>query len=158
MKILLLVIGKTDDEYLVTGIKKYVDRLGHYASFEMKELPDPRNRKTLSEEQQKKTESLLLLQQLQPADQVVLLLDENGKQFTSVAFAENLEKQLASGAKRLVFVIGGPYGFAQEVYDRTNAKMSLSPMTFSHQMVRLIFVEQLYRAFTILKGEPYHHQ
>lgn len=157
MKILLLVIGKTDDEYLVTGIKKYVDRLGHYASFEMKELPDPRNRKTLSEEQQKKTESLLLLQQLQPADQVVLL-DENGKQFTSVAFAENLEKQLASGAKRLVFVIGGPYGFAQEVYDRTNAKMSLSPMTFSHQMVRLIFVEQLYRAFTILKGEPYHHQ
>ncbi len=157
MKILLLVIGKTDDEYLVTGIKKYVDRLGHYASFEMKELPDPRNRKTLSEEQQKKTESLLLLQQLQPADQVVLL-DENGKQFTSVAFSENLEKQLASGAKRLVFVIGGPYGFAQEVYDRANAKMSLSPMTFSHQMVRLIFVEQLYRAFTILKGEPYHHQ
>ena len=157
MKILLLVIGKTDDEYLVTGIKKYVDRLGHYASFEMKELPDPRNRKTLSEEQQKKTESLLLLQQLQPADQVVLL-DENGKQFTSVAFSENLEKQLASGAKRLVFVIGGPYGFAQEVYDRANAKMSLSLMTFSHQMVRLIFVEQLYRAFTILKGEPYHHQ
>ena len=157
MKILLLVIGKTDDEYLVTGIKKYVDRLGHYASFEMKELPDPRNRKTLSEEQQKKTESLLLLQQLQPADQVVLL-DENGKQFTSVAFAENLEKQLVSGAKRLVFIVGGPYGFAQEVYDRSNAKMSLSPMTFSHQMVRLIFVEQLYRAFTILKGEPYHHQ
>ena len=157
MKILLLVIGKTDDEYLVTGIKKYVDRLGHYTSFEMKELPDPRNRKTLSEEQQKKTESLLLLQQLQPADQVVLL-DENGKQFTSVAFSENLEKQLASGAKRLVFVIGGPYGFAQEVYDRANAKMSLSLMTFSHQMVRLIFVEQLYRAFTILKGEPYHHQ
>lgn len=157
MKILLLVIGKTDDNYLVTGIKKYVDRLGHYASFEMKELPDPRNRKTLSEEQQKKSESSLLLQQLQPADQVVLL-DENGKQFTSVAFAENLEKQLASGAKRLVFVIGGPYGFAQEVYDRSNAKMSLSPMTFSHQMVRLIFVEQLYRAFTILKGEPYHHQ
>ena len=157
MKILLLVIGKTDDEYLVTGIKKYVDRLGHYASFEMKELPDPRNRKTLSEEQQKKAESLLLLQQLQPADQVVLL-DENGKQFTSVAFAENLEKQLVSGAKRLVFIVGGPYGFAQEVYDRSNAKMSLSPMTFSHQMVRLIFVEQLYRAFTILKGEPYHHQ
>ena len=157
MKILLLVIGKTDDEYLVTGIKKYVDRLGHYASFEMKELPDPRNRKTLSEEQQKKAESVLLMQQLQPADQVILL-DENGKQFTSVAFAENLEKQLASGAKRLVFVIGGPYGFAQEIYDCANAKMSLSPMTFSHQMVRLIFVEQLYRAFTILKGEPYHHQ
>ena len=99
----------------------------------------------------------MLLQQLQPGDHVILL-DENGKQFTSVEFSENLEKQMTSGAKRLVFIIGGPYGFAQEVYDRANAKMSLSPMTFSHQMVRLIFVEQLYRAFTILKGEPYHHQ
>ena len=157
MKILLLVIGKTDEDYLITGIKKYIGRIGHYASFEMKELPDPRNRKTLSEDQQKKAESFLLLQQLQPGDQVVLL-DENGKQFTSVEFAESLEKQMASGAKRLVFIIGGPYGFAQEVYDRANAKLSLSPMTFSHQMVRLIFVEQLYRAFTILKGEPYHHQ
>ena len=157
MKILLLTIGKTDEDYLANGIKKYVGRLGHYASFEMKELPDPRNRKTLSEEQQKKAESFLLLQQLQPADQVVLL-DENGKPYTSVAFAESLEKQMTSSVKRLVFVIGGPYGFAQEVYDRANAKLSLSPMTFSHQMVRLIFVEQLYRAFTILKGEPYHHQ
>lgn len=157
MKILLLTIGKTDEDYLANGIKKYVGRLGHYASFEMKELPDPRNRKTLSEEQQKKAESFLLLQQLQPADQVVLL-DENGKQYTSVAFSESLEKQMTSGVKRLVFVIGGPYGFAQEVYNRANAKLSLSPMTFSHQMVRLIFVEQLYRAFTILKGEPYHHQ
>ena len=157
MKILLLVIGKTDEDYLVTGINKYVGRLGHYASFEMKELPDIRNRKTLSENQQKKAESFLLLQQLQVGDQVILL-DENGKQFTSVEFAESLEKQMASGAKRLVFVIGGPYGFAQEVYDRANAKLSLSLMTFSHQMVRLIFVEQLYRAFSILKGEPYHHQ
>ena len=157
MKILLLVIGKTDEDYLITGIKKYVGRIGHYTSFEMKELPDPRNRKTLSEEQQKKAESFLLLQQLQPGDQVILL-DENGKQFTSVGFAENIEKLTASGAKRVVFIIGGPYGFAQEVYDRANAKLSLSSMTFSHQMVRLIFVEQLYRAFTILKGEPYHHQ
>lgn len=157
MKILLLAIGKTDEDYLVSGIKKYVGRLGHYTPFEMKEIPDPRNRKTLSEEQQKKAESFLLLQQLQPTDRVVLL-DENGKQFTSIQFAESLEKQIASGAKRLVFVIGGPYGFAQEVYDRANTKMSLSPMTFSHQMVRLVFVEQLYRAFTILKGEPYHHQ
>lgn len=156
MKILLLVIGKTDEDYLNTGIKKYVGRLGHYASFELKEIPDIRNRKTLSEDQQKKAESFLLLQQLQPGDHVVLL-DENGKAFTSVAFAENLEKLTASGAKRIVFVIGGPYGFAQEVYDRADAKMSLSLMTFSHQMVRLIFVEQLYRAFTILKGEPYHH-
>ena len=156
MKILLLVIGKTDEDYLITGIKKYVGRLGHYVSFEMKEIPDIRTRKTLSEEQQKKAESFLLLQQLQPGDHVVLL-DENGTSYTSVAFAENLEKLMASGAKRIVFVIGGPYGFAQEVYDKANAKMALSAMTFSHQMVRLIFVEQLYRAFTILKGEPYHH-
>ncbi|MCF0200774.1 MAG: 23S rRNA (pseudouridine(1915)-N(3))-methyltransferase RlmH [Bacteroidales bacterium] len=156
MKLLLLTIGKTDEDYLITGIKKYVGRLGHYASFEMKEIPDIRNRKTLSEEQQKKAESFQLLSQLQPGDHVILL-DENGKQFGSVAFAEMLEKQMASGCKRIVFIIGGPYGFAQEVYDKANAKISLSPMTFSHQMVRLIFVEQLYRAFTILKGEPYHH-
>lgn len=156
MKILLLVIGKTDEDYLITGIKKYVGRLGHYVSFEMKEIPDIRNRKTLSEEQQKKAESFLLLQQLQPGDHVVLL-DENGNSYTSMAFAENLEKLMASGAKRIVFIVGGPYGFAQEVYDKANAKMALSAMTFSHQMVRLIFVEQLYRAFTILKGEPYHH-
>ena len=156
MKILFLVIGKTDEDYLVTGIKKYVGRLGHYVPFEMKELPDIRNRKTLNEEQQKKAESFLLLQQLQPGDQVVLL-DEKGKSYTSVEFSETLEKQMASGVKRLVFVVGGPYGFAQEVYDRADTMLSLSPMTFSHQMVRLIFVEQLYRAFTILKGEPYHH-
>ena len=157
MKILLLAIGKTDEDYLVAGIRKYVGRIGHYAPFEMKEIPDPRNRKTLSEDQQKKAESFLLLQQLQPGDQVILL-DENGKQFTSVGFAETIGKLTASGTKRVVFIIGGPYGFAQEVYDRANAKLSLSPMTFSHQMVRLVFVEQLYRAFTILKGEPYHHQ
>jgi len=157
MKILLLAIGKTDEDYLITGIKKYVGRLGHYASFELKEIPDIRNRKTMSEEQQKKAESFLLLSQFQPGDHVVLL-DENGTQHSSVAFAERIEKLMASGMKRLVFVIGGPYGFAQEVYDKANAKMSLSPMTFSHQMVRLIFVEQLYRAFSILKGEPYHHQ
>ena len=156
MKILLLVIGKTDEDYLVTGIKKYVGRLGHYVSFEMKEIPDIRNRKTLSEEQQKKAESFLLLSQLQPSDQVILL-DERGKNYTSVEFSESLEKGMSSGAKRMVFLIGGPYGFDKEVYDRADAKMSLSPMTFSHQMVRLIFLEQLYRAFTILKGEPYHH-
>lgn len=156
MKILLLVIGKTDEDYLATGIKKYVGRLGHYASFELKEIPDIRNRKTLSEEQQKKVESFLLLQHLQPSDQVVLL-DERGKQHTSIEFSEQMEKWSVAGVKRLAFVIGGPYGFSQEVYDRADAQMSLSPMTFSHQMVRLIFVEQLYRAFTILKGERYHH-
>ena len=156
MKILLLVIGKTDEDYLVTGINKYVGRLGHYASFEMKELPDIRNRKTLSENQQKKAESFQLMQQLQPSD-IVVLLDEGGKKYTSVEFSEMIGKFSAAGIKRLVFVIGGPYGFAQEVYDRADTKLSLSPMTFSHQMVRLIFVEQLYRAFTILKNEPYHH-
>lgn len=157
MKILLLAIGKTDEDYLITGIKKYVGRLGHYVSFELKEIPDIRNRKTLNEEQQKKAESFLLLSQLQPGDHVVLL-DENGKQHSSVEFSSMLERLMASGIKRLVFVIGGPYGFASEVYAKADDKMSLSPMTFSHQMVRLIFVEQLYRAFTILKGEPYHHQ
>lgn len=157
MKILLLVIGKTDEDYLITGIKKYVGRMGHYVSFEMKEIPDIRNRKTLNEEQQKKAESFLLLSQLQPGDHVVLL-DEHGQQYSSVAFSEHLEKTMASGAKRIVFVVGGPYGFAPEVHAKAQAEMSLSPMTFSHQMVRLIFVEQLYRAFTILKGEPYHHQ
>lgn len=157
MKILLLAIGKTDEDYLITGIKKYVGRLGHYVSFELKEIPDIRNRKTLNEEQQKKAESFLLLSQLQPGDHVVLL-DEKGKQHSSVEFSSMLERLMASGIKRLVFVIGGPYGFASEVYAKADDKMSLSPMTFSHQMVRLIFVEQLYRAFTILKGEPYHHQ
>ena len=157
MKILLLVIGKTDEDYLVTGIKKYVGRIGHYVPFEMKEIPDIRNRNTLNEEQQKKAESYLLLSQLQPGDHVVLL-DEHGRQYSSTAFAEHLEKTSASGAKRLVFVIGGPYGFAPEVHAKAQTELSLSPMTFSHQMVRLIFVEQLYRAFTILKGEPYHHQ
>ena len=157
MKILLLVIGKTDEDYLVTGIKKYVGRLGHYVSFEMKEIPDIRNRKTLSEEQQKKAESFLLLSQLQPSDQVVLL-DERGKSYTSVEFSESLEKGMASGAKRMVFLIGGPYGFAPEVYERANDKLSLSQMTFSHQMIRLLFVEQLYRALTILNHLPYHHE
>ncbi len=156
MKILLLAIGKTDEDYLVTGIKKYVGRLGHYASFEMKEIPDIRNRKTLSEDQQKKDESFLLLSQIQPGDHVVLL-DERGKQYTSVEFSKSVEKWMGAGPKRMVFIIGGPYGFAKEVYDRANDELSLSPMTFSHQMVRLVFVEQLYRAFTILKGERYHH-
>ena len=115
MKILLLAIGKTDEDYLITGIKKYVGRLGHYVSFELKEIPDIRNRKTLNEEQQKKAESFLLLSQLQPGDHVVLL-DENGKQHSSVEFSSMLERLMASGIKRLVFVIGGPYGFASEVY------------------------------------------
>lgn len=156
MKITLLVIGKTDEQYLETGIAKYLGRLEHYVPFELKIIPDIKNRKTLSEAQQKKTEGELLLAQFQPGD-VVVLLDENGKTFSSRGFAKWIESQMNTGCKRLVFVIGGPYGFSQEVYEKANSKISLSEMTFSHQMVRLIFVEQLYRAFTIMKGEAYHH-
>ncbi len=156
MKIQLLVIGKTDDAYLSEGIAKYAERLKHYIQFELKVLPDLKNRKTLSEEQQKKAEGELLMMQFQPQD-TIILLDENGTQHSSVGFASTLERQLHSGGKRLVFIVGGPYGFSEAVYGRAQSKISLSPMTFSHQMVRLIFVEQLYRAFTIIKGEPYHH-
>lgn len=156
MKITLLVIGKTDEQYLETGIAKYLGRLEHYVPFELKIIPDIKNRKTLSEAQQKKMEGELLLSQFQSGD-VVVLLDENGKTFSSRNFSKWIESQMNTGCKRLVFVIGGPYGFSQEVYEKANSKISLSEMTFSHQMVRLIFVEQLYRAFTIMKGEAYHH-
>lgn len=156
MKIVLLVIGKTDEDYLVTGVSKYVSRLEHYAQFELKVIPDIKNRKTLSEAQQKKQEGELILSQIASGDMLVLL-DENGKTFSSRGFSQWLERQMNTGCKRLVFVVGGPYGFPQEVYDRADAKISLSEMTFSHQMVRLVFAEQLYRAFTILKGEQYHH-
>ncbi len=153
---MLLVIGKTDEAYLETGISKYISRLEHYTQFEMKVIPDIRNRKTLSEAQQKKLEGDLILSHLMPGDDIILL-DENGKTFSSRGFSQWLERQMNTACKRMVFIIGGPYGFSQEVYDRANAKISLSTMTFSHQMVRLVFTEQLYRAFTILKGERYHH-
>lgn len=156
MKITLLVVGKTDEQYLETGIAKYVGRLEHYVPFELKIISDIKNRKTLSEAQQKKSEGELLLAQFQPGDAIVLL-DENGKTFSSRNFSKWIETQMNTGCKRLVFVIGGPYGFSQEVYEKANSKISLSEMTFSHQMVRLVFVEQLYRAFTIMKGEAYHH-
>ena len=156
MKILFLVIGKTDESYLENGIGKYIKRLEHYIPFEMKVIPDIKNRKTLSEEQQKKAEGDLILSQLNSGDDLILL-DENGKTFTSVDFSQWIEKQMNGGSKRLFFVVGGPYGFSKEVYSKAKSKISLSAMTFSHQMIRLIFVEQLYRAFTIIKGEPYHH-
>lgn len=156
MKITLLVVGKTDEQYLETGIAKYVGRLEHYVPFELKIISDIKNRKTLTEAQQKKSEGELLLAQFQPGDAIVLL-DENGKTFSSRNFSKWIETQMNTGCKRLVFVIGGPYGFSQEVYEKANSKISLSEMTFSHQMVRLVFVEQLYRAFTIMKGEAYHH-
>jgi len=157
MKICLLVIGKTDDAYLQKGIEIYIKRIPHYISFEMKVIPDLKNSKNLSEEQQKEKEGELILQQISTSDDI-FLLDETGVEASSVDFARFLEKKMGSGIKRIVFVIGGPYGFSGNVYSRAIGKVSLSKMTFSHQMVRLIFVEQLYRAMTILKGEPYHHQ
>jgi len=157
MKIFLLVIGKTDETYLQKGIDIFLKRIPHYISFEMKVIPDLKNSKNLSEDQQKEKEGELILQQLSTSDEL-FLLDEQGIEVSSVEFARFLEKKMISGIKRLVFVIGGPYGFSGSIYSRANGKVSLSKMTFSHQMVRLIFLEQLYRAMTILKGEPYHHQ
>lgn len=157
MKSLLIAIGKTDETYLNAGIDKFADRIAHYAPFEFKILPDVKRTKGITEEQQKSAEANMLLAELTPAD-IVVLLDEKGREYTSVEFATYINKVNISGAKRLVFIIGGPYGFSQQIYDRANDKISLSRMTFSHQMVRLIFLEQLYRAHTILRGEPYHHQ
>jgi len=157
MKICLLVIGKTDETYLQNGIELFLKRIPHYISFEMKVIPDLKNSKNLSEQQQKEKEGELLLQQITISDEL-FLLDEQGIESTSVEFARFLEKKMIAGIKRLVIVIGGPYGFSSGIYARANGKLSLSRMTFSHQMVRLIFAEQLYRAMTILKGEPYHHQ
>ena len=157
MKISLLVIGKTDEAYLQKGLEIFLKRIPHYILFEMKVIPDIKNSKNLSEEQQKEREGELILQQILSSDEL-FLLDEQGIEASSVDFARFLEKKMLSGIKRLVFVIGGPYGFSGNVYSRANGKISLSKMTFPHQMVRLIFAEQLYRAFTILKGEPYHHQ
>lgn len=157
MKICLLVIGKTDEAYLQKGIEIFLKRIPHYISFEMKVIPDLKNSKNMSEEQQKEKEGELIMQQLNPSDEL-FLLDEQGMEVSSTDFARFLEKKMLSGIKRLVFTIGGPYGFSGNVYSRANGKLSLSKMTFSHQMVRLIFAEQLYRAMTILKGEPYHHQ
>lgn len=157
MKICLLVIGKTDETYLQQGIDLFLKRIPHYISFEMKVIPDLKNSRNLSEQLQKEKEGELILQQKSSFDEL-FLLDEQGVEFSSVEFARFMEKRMLSGIKRLVFVIGGPYGFSDGVYAQANGKLSLSKMTFSHQMVRLIFVEQLYRAFTILKGEPYHHQ
>lgn len=157
MKICLLVIGKTDEAYLQQGIELFLKRIPHYISFEMKVIPDLKNSKNLSELQQKEKEGELILLHKGQSDEL-LLLDESGPEFSSVEFARFLEKKMISGVKRLVLVIGGPYGFSDRVYAQSNGKISLSRMTFSHQMVRLIVVEQLYRALTILKGEPYHHQ
>lgn len=156
MKTLLLVVGKTDAEYLQKGIAEYTARLAHYLPFCLTALPDVRNSRGMSEETQRQMEGRQILSQVEASDTLVLL-DEGGTQFTSRQFAQFFVKMSSTGTRRVVFVIGGPYGFSADVYARANHKVSLSPMTFSHQMVRLIFVEQLYRAQTILRGEPYHH-
>ena len=157
MTIKLLSIGKTDDSALQNLIDTYVNRLGHYNKFEFEVIPDLKKTKNLDTEQQKTKEGKLILDRIAASD-IMVLLDENGKQFSSEGFSEYIQKRLNSGMKQLIFVIGGPYGFSEEVYNRAQSKVSLSKMTFSHQMVRLFFVEQLYRAFTILKNEPYHHK
>ena len=157
MKITLLAIGKTDNKQLQALIDDYSNRLKHYVGFNFEIVPDVKNVKNLSETQQKKAEGEEILKRVQPSDQLVLL-DEKGKSYTSVGFSEFLQKKMNSGLKNLVFVIGGPYGFSEAVYTRANGKISLSQMTFSHQMVRLFFIEQLYRGFTILRNEPYHHR
>lgn len=157
MTIKLLAIGKTDDGSLQNLIDTYVNRLVHYNKFELEIIPDLKKTKHLDVEQQKTKEGELILNKVNPSDFLVLL-DENGKHLSSEDFSEYIQKRLNSGMKQLIFVIGGPYGFSAEVYSRAQNKISLSKMTFSHQMVRLFFVEQLYRAFTILKNEPYHHK
>lgn len=157
MKIKLIVIGKTDSLQLKDLTDDYLNRLKHYISFEMEVIPDIKKTKNLSEVNQKKMEGEEILKRMNRGDELILL-DENGKSFTSEGFSGLLQKKMNSGLKNLIFVIGGPYGFSDEVYARASSKLSLSKMTFSHQMIRLFFVEQVYRAFTILRNEPYHHR
>lgn len=157
MKIKLLTIGKTDDKNLAQLIAGYQKRLNHYIKFEIEVINDIKNAKNVSENQQKEKEGALILKRILPTDQLILL-DEQGEGFRSVAFSRFLQKKMNSGIKQLVFVIGGPYGFSEAVYQKAHAKVSLSKMTFSHQMIRLFIVEQLYRACTILRNEPYHHE
>lgn len=157
MNIKLITIGKTDNSNLQQLISDYEKRLLHYINFELVTIPDLKNSKSLSEEQQKTKEGELIFKQLELSHELILL-DERGKEYTSVGFSEYIQKKLNTGIKQLTFVIGGPYGFSQEVYARAKGMLSLSKLTFSHQMIRLFFVEQVYRAFTILKNEPYHHR
>jgi 23S rRNA (pseudouridine1915-N3)-methyltransferase len=157
MNIKLIAIGKTDNKSLQSLIDDYTKRLSFYIKFELDIIPDIKNVKNLSESQQKEKEGELILSKISPTDNLILL-DENGKSFSSVSFSNELQKKMNAGIKTLVFVIGGPYGFSDAVYAKANGKISLSQMTFSHQMVRLFFIEQVYRGFTILKNEPYHHQ
>jgi len=157
MQFVFLVVGKTNEKYLNEGIAEYHKRLQKYISFKQEVIPELKRQKGLSELELKTREGQEILSRLKASD-LVALLDENGKSFDSVQFAQHLQKRMNAGSKRIVFVVGGPYGFSDEVYKRANEKIALSKMTFSHQMVRLFFTEQIYRAFTILRNEPYHHQ
>ena len=157
MKITLLTVGKTDKDWVKQGIDIYVSRLKHYIPFTINEIPELKNVSALSKDQIKVREGELILKNVKPTDDVILM-DEHGKEYTSVDFASILQRKISLEGKDMVFVIGGAYGFSEEVYKRANSKISLSKMTFSHQMVRAIFAEQLYRAFTIMRGEPYHHE
>ena len=157
MNIRLLTIGKTDNKALQTLIDDYTKRLSFYVKFDLEIIPDIKNVKNLSEAQQKEKEGELILSKITPTDHLIVL-DENGKTFSSVGFSDFLQKKMNAGTKTLVFVIGGPYGFSETVYQKAQGKVSLSVMTFSHQMVRLFVIEQIYRGFTILRNEPYHHQ
>lgn len=157
MKLLLLVVGKTTDRHLDALIQDYVARVKHYMPFDMEVIPELKNAKALTFEQQKEREGELIVKSLKDGDYVVLL-DEGGRELRSMEFAQYIDKKQAAVARRLVFIVGGPYGFSPQVYALAKEKLSLSKMTFSHQMVRLFITEQIYRAMTILRGEPYHHE
>ena len=157
MKVSLILVGKTVNKHFVDLIDEYASRVKHYIGFDIITIPELRNTKNLSSDQQKQQEGELILRQLQQGDRVVLL-DEHGKEMRSVVFSSYMENKMNTVSKRLVFIIGGPYGFSPDVYRRADEQLSLSKMTFSHQMIRLIFVEQLYRAMTIMRGEPYQHE
>ena len=157
MNIKLIVVAKTDEQYLRDGIDVYVKRLRHYVNFEMVVIPALKDLRNASADEVKEREAAVLLRHLEKADAVVLL-DEHGVEYTSVGFSKYLQKQMNAGIRTLAFVVGGAFGFSSKVYERANGKLSLSQMTFSHQMVRLFLIEQIYRAMTILRGEPYHHE
>ena len=157
MKITFLCIGKTGKKFLEEGEEEYLNRLKHYVKIDRIELSDLKNAGKLTKEQVKKEEGILFLNKIPPGDELILL-DEHGKQFSSVEFSDFLNKKGINGTRGVTFLVGGAYGFSNEIYERANGKISLSKMTFSHQMIRMIFFEQLYRAYTIIKGEPYHHE
>ncbi len=157
MQIKLIAIGKTDNKAIISLVEEYSKRLNFYIKFEFEVIPDLKNTKSLTEILQKEKEGELILKKLLPSDELILL-DERGKSYSSLDFSEFLQKKMNAGLKQLIFVIGGPYGFSEQVYSRANGKLSISKMTLSHQMIRPFFIEQLYRGFTILRNEPYHHE